>query len=333
MKKLLMFVVLVALTTNLLAQCSSSKVAETKETATLSAAQHAPAVYAVAGTMGARDGGDHHSHAKDIVATAVANGNFKTLATALNAAGLVDALQGKGPFTVFAPTDEAFAKLPKGTVANLLKPENKARLTQILTYHVAAGALPASAVTKASGTTTLNGQRLSFDTSHGVKVGNATVVSADVMASNGVIHVIDTVLLPTENNLVETAVSAGDFGTLVTAVKAAGLANLLSGDGPFTVFAPTDEAFAKLPAGTVENLLKPQNKHKLVEILKLHVVPGRVFAEDAAKVGSTKAASGGSLAFAKAGKGLKVNDAGIVVTDVQATNGVIHVIDSVLLPQ
>ena len=134
---------------------------------------------------------------KDIVDTAVAAGDFKTLAAALQAAGLVDTLKGKGPFTVFAPTDAAFAKLPAGTVENLLKPENKAKLTSILTYHVVPGNVKAADVVKLSSAKTVNGQSVAIDASGGgVKVNGARVVTADVAASNGTIHVIDTVLLP-----------------------------------------------------------------------------------------------------------------------------------------
>lgn len=133
---------------------------------------------------------------KDIVETAVAAGSFKTLAAALQAAGLVDALKGPGPFTVFAPTDEAFAKLPAGTVETLLKPENKEKLKAVLTYHVVSGKVMASDVTKLSSAKTLQGQSLTISTKDGVKVDSANVVKADILCSNGVIHVIDSVVLP-----------------------------------------------------------------------------------------------------------------------------------------
>lgn len=134
---------------------------------------------------------------KDIVDTAVAAGSFKTLAAALQAAGLVDTLKGKGPFTVFAPTDEAFAKLPKGTVEDLLKPENKAKLTAILTYHVVPGAVMAAQVTSLKEAKTVNGQSLKISVKDGgVSVDNAKVVKTDIRTSNGVIHVIDAVVLP-----------------------------------------------------------------------------------------------------------------------------------------
>jgi uncharacterized surface protein with fasciclin (FAS1) repeats len=134
---------------------------------------------------------------QDIVDTAVGAGQFRTLAAALKAAGLVDTLKGRGPFTVFAPTDEAFAKLPAGTVDNLLKPENKARLSAILTYHVVPGAVTSGQVTKLSEAKTVNGAMVKVSTAGGkVMINNANVVKADIAASNGVIHVIDTVILP-----------------------------------------------------------------------------------------------------------------------------------------
>jgi uncharacterized surface protein with fasciclin (FAS1) repeats len=142
-------------------------------------------------------GGDYGK--KDIVDTAVAAGSFKTLAAALQAADLVGTLKGKGPFTVFAPTDEAFAKLPAGTVETLLRPENKAKLQSILTYHVVAGSVPSSQVVKMNSAKTVNGQSVSIKSgSSGVTVDNARVIKADIMTSNGVIHVIDTVILPKE---------------------------------------------------------------------------------------------------------------------------------------
>jgi uncharacterized surface protein with fasciclin (FAS1) repeats len=137
---------------------------------------------------------------QDIVDTAVGAGQFKTLAAALQAAGLVETLKGPGPFTVFAPTDAAFAKLPAGTVESLLKPENKAKLTAILTYHVVPGAVKAEQVTKLDEAKTVNGAMVKVSTDHGkVMINGANVVKADIPASNGVIHVIDTVILPPQS--------------------------------------------------------------------------------------------------------------------------------------
>ncbi len=137
-------------------------------------------------------------HSKDIVDTAVSAGSFKTLTAALQAGGLVDALRGDGPFTVFAPTDEAFAKLPKGTVETLLKPENKDKLVNILTYHVIKGSVASNQVQNGAKAPALNGQNLRFSTASGVQVNDAKVVKADIRCKNGIIHVIDSVILPSE---------------------------------------------------------------------------------------------------------------------------------------
>ena len=274
------------------------------------------------------------SYKHDIVETASSAGQFETLLAAAQAADLVSALKSDGPLTVFAPTDEAFAKLPKGTVQSLLKPENKAQLQAILKYHVVAGKLLAKDVTNASGAVTMNGQRLEFDSSRGkVMIDAARVVKPDIMTSNGVIHVIDTVMLPSSNNIVETASNAEKFNTLLTAAKEAGLADTLAKDGPFTVFAPTDEAFAKLPAGTLESLLKPENRGKLANILKYHVVSGRIYSTEALQVGKAHTLAGQDVRLALADGQARVNDAKLIKTDLDASNGVIHVIDRVILPQ
>jgi transforming growth factor-beta-induced protein len=269
----------------------------------------------------------------DIVDTAASAKQFNTLLAAAKAAGLVEALKGDGPITVFAPTDDAFAKLPEGTVESLLKPENKAALAGILTYHVVPGKVTAAKVVKASALDTLNGQRLAVKVDeNGVAIDNAKVVKTDITASNGVIHVIDSVMLPTDKTIVDIAAGGDQFSTLVAAVKAAGLVDALNGKGPLTVFAPTNEAFAKLPEGTVENLLKPENKDQLIAVLTYHVVPGRVFSETAAG-GATVETLQGATVTTKSTKGkVMVNNATVIAADVDASNGVIHVIDTVILP-
>ncbi|MGC6461251.1 MAG: fasciclin domain-containing protein [Pirellulaceae bacterium] len=138
---------------------------------------------------------------------------------------------------------------------------------------------------------------------------------------------------PADKTIVEIAAGAEDFSTLVAAVKAAGLVDVLSSKGPFTVFAPTNEAFAKLPEGTVESLLKPENKDKLIAVLKYHVVPGKVMAKDVVKVDSAKTAQGSSVTVTVEGKTVKVDNATVVKTDIEASNGVIHVIDTVIIPE
>jgi transforming growth factor-beta-induced protein len=272
-----------------------------------------------------------YAQEKDIVDTAVGAGSFKTLATALGAAGLVETMKGKGPFTVFAPTDAAFAKLPAGTVESLVKPENKAKLTAILTHHVVKGKIMAADVSKVKGAIALGGQRLDVSTKDGVSIDGSKVSKADIVCSNGVIHVIDTVMMPATDTIPSVAEKAGSFKTLLTAVKAAGLAETLSGPGPFTVFAPTDEAFAKL-GNTVSDLLKPENKAKLTAILTYHVVPGRIYSEAAVEAKAAKTVQGGSVKITTNEKGAFVDGAKILTTDIDASNGVIHVIDSVILP-
>ncbi len=269
----------------------------------------------------------------DIVDTAVAAGSFKTLAAALEAADLIDALKGDGPFTVFAPTDEAFAALPEGTVETLLKPENKALLTAILTYHVVPGDLKAEHVVKADKLVTLNGQKLDLSTDDGVQIDGANVVKTDIGTSNGTIHVIDAVIMPSTKDIIDTAVEAGSFKTLAAALGAAELIETLQGDGPFTVFAPTDDAFAKLPKGTVESLLKPENKAKLQAVLTYHVVPGRVYATDAISAGQAKTVQGSKVTIAHKDGKVMVDHATVIHADIDTTNGVVHVIDQVILPK
>ena len=293
--------------------------------------------------------------AKDIVDTAVGAGTFNTLAAALTAAGLVDTLKGAGPFTVFAPTDEAFAKLDKTLLANLLKPENKEALTKILTYHVVAGKVMAADVVKLTSAKTVEGSEVKIKVDGGkVMVDGATVAATDIVASNGIIHVIDSVIVPAsvdaaklsmapatevmtetakaEMDIVDTAVAAGSFKTLVAALTAGGLIETLKGDGPFTVFAPTDEAFAKLDKTTLADLLKPENKEKLVAILTYHVVPGSVMAADVVKLTSAKTVNGAEVTIKVDGSTVMVNDAKVTATDIKTKNGVIHVIDTVILP-
>jgi uncharacterized surface protein with fasciclin (FAS1) repeats len=277
--------------------------------------------------------------AKDIVDTAVEADGFKTLVAAVQAAGLVDTLKGEGPFTVFAPTDEAFAKLPAGTLEDLLKPESKGKLTAILRYHVVPGKVLAADVVELDSAKTVQGAEVAITVDGGnVKLNEANVTATDIECANGVIHVIDSVILPPgpeaeAKDIVDTAVAADGFKTLVAAVQAAGLVETLKGEGPFTVFAPTDAAFAKLPDGTLDELLKPESKDKLTSILTYHVVPGKVMAADVVNVDSAKTVQGGEVAITVDGANVKVDGANVTATDIQCSNGVIHVIDAVILPK
>jgi transforming growth factor-beta-induced protein len=272
---------------------------------------------------------------KDIVDTAVADGRFGTLVAAVQAAGLVDALKGEGPLTVFAPTDDAFAMLPEGTVETLLKAENLEQLKSILLYHVVGGKLMASDVTSMTAAESLEGSEIAFKVDMGNAYANeAKIIITDIETSNGVIHVIDSVLLPPAklSDIVDTAVADGRFKTLAAALGAAGLVETLKGEGPFTVFAPTDDAFAKLPAGTVETLLKPENLEQLKSILLYHVVSGKVLADQVVTLESADTVLGKPVTIKVMDGKVYVNDSQVVLTDVLASNGVIHVIDSVLLP-
>jgi transforming growth factor-beta-induced protein len=306
------------LATSAAAQCDTSAVAQSGEMA--------PVIRTVSLQAPAAAG--------NIVEVATEAGSFKTLLAAAKAAGLVEALTGDGPLTVFAPTDEAFAKLPEGTVAELLKPENKEKLKSILLYHVVKGEAMAKDVVSKKQWDTLNGQRIDVKTSgNTVTIDKARVAKADIAASNGVIHVIDTVMMPETRNIVEVAQGAGTFNTLLAAATAAGLADLLGSEGPFTVFAPTDAAFEKLPAGTVQTLLRPENKETLANILKFHVVPGRIYSDQAIEAGRAETALGQTVDIRSANGNVTVQKARVVTADLEAANGVIHVIDQVILPE
>lgn len=272
------------------------------------------------------------TRAADVVDVAAEAGSFETLIAAAKAADLVPALKGHGPMTVFAPTDDAFDKLPDGTVASLLEPENKNQLQTILKFHVVPGRVDASGVARRRVLNSLADQRLDVSFTGGsITVNDARVVTPNVRADNGVIHVIDSVMMPETKNIVEIA-QAAEFTTLVKAVKAAGLVDALSSDGPFTVFAPTDDAFGKLDSGTLESLLQPENKAQLRAILKYHVVSGRVYADDVIGGGRAETLQGQRVTTAFNDGQLRVDDAAITTTGIDTSNGVIHVIDSVLLP-
>ena len=304
---------------------------------------------------------------ENIVQIAAGNEQVSTLVSALEAAELTTALEGEGPFTVFAPSNAAFEALPEGLLEALLLPENKEVLATILRYHVASAKLNAKdvvdAITAGDGTHSfetlgggtltamMSGENVALQDAQGNTVN---VTSTDMQASNGVIHLIDAVLLPagidvaallTTPDLVAVAAGNDDFSTLVAAVQAAGLVETLQGDGPFTVFAPANAAFAALPEGTVDMLLMPENKDQLSGILTYHVVAGKVDA--ATLVAAIQGAEGGKYTITTVNGGTltasmdgenvilmdaKGNKATVTATDVEASNGLIHVIDAVVMP-
>ena len=284
---------------------------------------------------------------KDVVQTAQSIDDFSTLVEAAAAAGLVDTLKGPGPFTVFAPTNAAFAallgELGIGKEALLA---DRALLTQVLTYHVVGGLVLKADVPVGQPITTVEGGTFAVDASLGItdaRGRTAQLVATDVLAANGVVHVIDRVLLPgapaeppaPTRNLVEVAQAAPDFSILVEAVVAAGLVDALSGPGPLTVFAPTNQAFANLLAEL--HLSKDQllaDVGLLTRVLTYHVVPGRVAKADV-PIGQAIATLEGGRFTVDAGFGItdaRHRHSRITATDIAASNGLIHVVDRVLLP-
>ena len=267
----------------------------------------------------------------DIPRTAQCTGIHDSLVAAVIQAELLETLQGQGPFTVFAPTDQAFTDAGID-LASLDTPEGKAILSDILLYHVVAGNVPSSAVTECMSADAVNGQPLSFTVNGGVMVNDANVSLPDVATSNGVIHVIDKVLMPTDtpNDIPRTAQCTGQHNSLVSSVIQAELLETLQGDGPFTVFAPTDQAFidANIDLASLDN---PEGKAALADILLYHVLDGEVPAANVTDCLSATTINGNPLSFT-VGDTVMVNGATVTATDVPTSNGIIHVIDKVLLP-
>ena len=271
---------------------------------------------------------------KDIVG--VASDNAKTLTAAITAAGLVETLQGSGPYTVFAPTDAAFSAI-QSDVDNLLKPENKNELAKVLTCHVVKGKMMANDLKKDQELTALDGSKLKVTMMNDGKimVGDAHITVADVAASNGVVHMIDKVILPAKPEVKAkdiVGIASESAKTLAAAVTAAGLIETLQGAGPYTVFAPTDAAFADIQKD-VDNLMKPENKTKLSKILTYHVISGKTMAADLQDGQMITTVEGSKLKVTiKDGK-VMINGANVISADIPASNGVIHVIDKVVMPK
>ena len=278
-----------------------------------------------AGT-GAGTGGEPEP--MDIIDTAVAAGSFTQLAEALTSADLIDALKGEGPFTVFAPSDDAFEAFEAAN-PGVLESLSVEELTGILTYHVVAGgAVMSGDLMDGQLVESLAGPVLAVDLSGSAPMINeASVVTADLEATNGVIHVIDTIILP-PGDIIDVATAAGDFTSLAGALTDAGLVDTLKGEGPFTVFAPTDAAFAALSAVPTGDAL--------VEVLTYHVLSGIAGPLDLVDGGAAVTVAGSPVLFdlssGAAVVGGQDSMAMITTTNVVASNGVIHVIDAVILP-
>lgn len=280
---------------------------------------------------------------QNIVEIVVADNDFSLLEAAVKHADLVTTLSGTGPFTVFAPTNEAFAAAGLDTEAKITAlPKESVR--QILMYHVAGSSIPASGIPTATNTAVKSAANIDLyvtKNNKGVYINGATVTQADVMATNGIIHVINKVLMPPSGNIVEVAQGNPNFSFLVAAVLRASqgqanIANVLSGAGPFTVFAPTNQAFMNAGFADVA-AIQAADPATLTSILTYHVVAGRVFSTDLVD-NSTPATVNGANVTVTLNGGAKVKGAkntsasNISSADLVTTNGVIHVIDQVLLP-
>ena len=253
------------------------------------------------------------------------------LEAAVRIAGLDDDLSSEGPFTVFAPTDEAFEALPEGTLEAILG--DIPTLTSILTYHAVGAAAFSSDLVDGQVITTLNGKDVPVTINdNGFFINDAQVIVSDLVATNGVVHVIDAVLLPTpsSNTIFDIISNSANHTTLEAAVVAAGLDAVLKTDGPFTVFAPTDDAFAALPAGTVEALLN--DIPTLTAILSYHAVAGIALSTDLSDGQKIATFNGAEVTVTINANGVFINNAKVTVADIIADNGVVHVIDAVLLP-
>jgi len=259
---------------------------------------------------------------------------------------LVDTLSGPGPFTVFAPTDDAFEMVNPGVLECLLASDNTQVLTDVLLYHVASGKVTSDMLSNNQKVSTVEGTEVTVTISGGaVKINEATVTTADVAAFNGVVHVIDQVLIPSDNArlsiLIDRCASsdipslavANKLTTLVAALSVADLVDTLSGPGPFTVFAPTDDAFEMVNPGVLECLLASDNTQVLTDVLLYHVASGKVTSDMLSNNQKVSTVEGSEVTVTISGDVVKMNEATVLAADVIASNGVVHVIDQVLLPQ
>jgi uncharacterized surface protein with fasciclin (FAS1) repeats len=278
--------------------------------------------------------GSFQIQSQTVVDIVVDSPDHNTLEAAVGAAGLVDVLSGPGPFTVFAPTDAAFAALPAGTVDALLQ-DPTGDLTTILLYHVLGLQAYSTDLSDGMMVTTLQGEEIMVTINgNGVFINDAQVTTADVAASNGVVHVIDAVLLPPvmpTNTIMDIVSNSADHNTLEAALVASGLNETLGNPGDFTLFAPTDAAFAALPAGTVESLLADPTG-ALVNVLLYHALSGTALSSGLSNGMMVTTIQGSDITVTINADGVFINDAQVIVADVMADNGVVHVIDAVLLP-
>lgn len=284
----------------------------------------------------------------DIVDVASGNKDFSILVAALQKADLVSALQGEGPFTVFAPTNAAFTKLLGELDITADQLLGHPQLADVLLYHVVSGKVMSGDLSNGLEAATLKGDKVKVDLSEGVKINKSNVTTADLEATNGVIHIIDTVLVPADFKLdkaiqkeepakempktvVDIALANEDFSILVAALQKADLVGALQGEGPFTVFAPTNAAFEDLLKTLNISASDLLNQPELAKVLLYHVISGKVMSGDLTDGLEAATLNGEKLMF-DLSSGVKVSGSTVSVADIEAENGVIHVIDKVLVP-
>jgi uncharacterized surface protein with fasciclin (FAS1) repeats len=288
---------------------------------------------------------------QDIVDIAIENPDFNILVAAVSEAGLVDALKSEGPFTVFAPTDQAFADLLAALEISAEDLLGHPDLAKVLLYHVVSGKVMSTDLSDGMMPATLNGNTIDIGVGGGVTINQANVVAADIEGSNGVIHVIDSVIIPPDFKLepdemmeeeaemmeekpdiVDIALSDPSFSMLVMLLQEAELVAALQGDGPFTVFAPTNDAFVELVTAlgiTPEELMAQPG---LADVLLYHVISGKVMSTDLSDGLAAGTLNGDTIDF-DLSSGVKADQANVIAADIEAANGVVHVIDSVLIPE
>lgn len=276
--------------------------------------------------------------ASNIVELAESVPDLSILVKLVVAANLTSTLESPGPFTVFAPTNEAFESLGSETLERLLDPKNKDELVKVLTYHVVGASVHSKDLKNDESVPTVEGSNVTVHI-HGseVFINDAKVAKADVDADNGVVHIVEKVLVPpaapTEKNIVQLAEEVPELSILVKLIEAADLVDTLSGTGPFTVFAPLNNAFERdVGKEELEELLKPENKAELTKILTYHVAAGSVHSKDLKNHERIKTVEGDDVTAYIVHEHVFINHARVVKADNDATNGVVHVTEGVLIP-
>lgn len=279
---------------------------------------------------------------QDIIESSSKIDNLSTTVALIDSSDLTATLKSIGPYTVFFPSNSAFDKLPEGTLENLLNPENISELSTILTYHVIPGEHSSSNLADGEELLTVNGQVIKISKVNGnLKVNGAVVETKDIVAKNGVIFVIDTVLMPAPEtvelqpqqiDVIENIERTSNLATLISSLNSTQLSTDLESEGPFTILAPTDSAFAKLPAGTLDSLLEPENESYLIRLLQHHIIEEQYDRENLIDGLSLKALSGLDIVVSKSDNSLEVNGA-LVISEIKAQNGIIYILDKVITPK